>query len=427
MTILSIETSCDETAVAVVEGKKDKVLLRANVVASSLAMHAKTGGIIPEVAARAQLKFMLPVLTEALEKAFGYSEADITIKSPPIDEIAVTYGPGLIGPLLIGVETARTLSYVWKKPVIPVNHMMGHIYANFIGETENLVIARRNDEGTYRLVHPEAISLNNGIATAAKRPRNDTRKTLKESVPEFPLLALVVSGGHTDLIYMKQHGDYAVLGGTRDDAAGEAFDKIGRLLGLSYPAGAMIEERAKKGDAKRFCFPRPLIGEQTYDFSFSGLKTAVLREVMVLRHQAGASLQLAPKCSGADYKSAPAQKEENFSAMPRNDTVLNEKTVNDIAAGTQAAIVDVLVKKTLKAAVEFDVKSILLSGGVAANQMLRETFQSEILRQKINSKLYYPPKFLCTDNAAMIASAAYFDYKPIDWKELTANPQLYYE
>ena len=233
MTILGIETSCDETSVAIVQGKGDRVVRSANVVASSLALHAKTGGIIPEAAAREQLKFMLHVLAEALERAFGFKEKDISAVAPPIDAIAVTYGPGLIGSLLVGVECARTLSFVWKKPVIPVNHMMGHIYANF----------------------------------------------LENAMPEFPLLALVVSGGHTDLIYMKEHGDYGVLGGTRDDAAGEAFDKIGRLLGLPYPAGPVIEERARLGDEKRFRFPRPLIGEKDYDFSFSGLKTAVLREV----------------------------------------------------------------------------------------------------------------------------------------------------
>lgn len=337
MIILGIETSCDETSVAIIEGKGDKVRIKSNIVASSLAMHAKTGGVIPEVAARAQLKFMLPVLQEALEKA----------QEPQINAIAVTYGPGLIGPLLIGVETARTLSFVWKKPIIPVNHMMGHIYANFISEIRN------------------------------------------ETMPEFPVLALVVSGGHTDLILLEKHGNYRVLGGTRDDAAGEAFDKIGRLLGLSYPAGAVIEKRAKKGDEKRFRFPRPLLDKKTFDFSFSGLKTAVLREVRSIAH-------------------------------------IDEQTVNDISVGAQTAIVEVLVKKTLRAAEEVAAKSIVLSGGVAANQMLRETFQSEIERQNIGAKLYFPPKNLCTDNGAMIAAAAYFNHQSIDWKILSANPELYY-
>lgn len=351
MTILGIETSCDETSVAIIEGKKDFVELKSNIVASSLAQHAETGGIIPEVAARAQLKYILPVLQEALNKAFGLSEKDITASPPPVDAIAVTYGPGLIGPLLIGVETARTLSYVWNKPVIPVNHMLGHIYANFI------------------------------------QTSNSHLSSLISHIP-FPLIALVVSGGHTDLIYMKQHGDYQVLGGTRDDAAGEAFDKIGRLLGLPYPAGPVIEKLAKLGNAQKYHFPRPLMNPPSYDFSFSGLKTAVLREV---------------------------KKTKN----------LDDQTVSDISAGTQAAIIDVLVKKTLRAVQETGAKSLLLSGGVAANQTLRDQFST--LSTQYNIKFFTPAKNLCTDNAAMIASAAYFNYNPIDWKELTANPELYYE
>lgn len=342
MVILGIETSCDETSVAVVEGKGNVVILKANVVASSLSMHAQTGGIIPEVAARAQLKFILPVLQEALEKA----------SKPNIDAIAVTYGPGLIGPLLIGIETARALSFVWQKPLIPVNHMLGHVYANFI------------------------------------------RKSQNRGVPEFPLIALVASGGHTDLLYMKNHGFIRVIGRTRDDAAGEAFDKIGRLLGFPYPAGAVIEQRGKKGNAKQFCFPRPLSGIETYDFSFSGLKAAVLREVKNI------------------YK---------------NENKLEKRTINDIAAGTQAAIIDVLVKKTLRAAEEYTAKSILLSGGVSANQTLRETFRNEMRRLNATAKLFFPPKNLCTDNAAMIAAASYFNYHHVDWRLLSANPELCYE
>jgi N6-L-threonylcarbamoyladenine synthase len=382
MVILGIETSCDETSVALVEGKREHVILKSNAVASSLAQHAKTGGVIPEVAARAQMKFMLPVLKEALEKAFGNLSQELTSKPPPIDAIAVTYGPGLIGPLLVGVETARTLSFVWNKPVVPVNHMMGHIYANFIRENSKI-------------------------------------KTLnsKNPVPEFPLLALVVSGQHTDLLYMKRHGHYEVLGGTRDDAAGEAFDKIGRLLGLSYPAGAIIEKRSQNGDAKRFQFPRPLLNLKTHDFSFSGLKTAVLREVLTLgKAHTGEN----------DNHSIHSQRMGSF-ANPRNDISLDEQTVNDIAAGTQSAILDILVGKTLRAAKDLHVKSILLSGGVAANGTLRNTFQSEIERQNIDVQFFVPPKNLCTDNAAMIASAGYFYYKPIAWKELTVSPDLYYE
>ncbi len=354
MIILGIETSCDETSAAIIEGNASHVLLKSNVVASSLLLHAKTGGVIPEVAARQQLAYILPVISEAIEKGLGIGPNDMERAVPLIDAIAVTYGPGLIGSLLVGVETAKTLAYVWGKPLIPVNHMVGHIYANFIGVVQSSEF-----------------------------------KVQIHGVPEFPAIVLVVSGGHTDLLLLEEHGKLKVLGGTRDDAAGEAFDKIGRLLGLAYPAGPVIEERARKGNVKRFRFPRPLVDSKDYDFSFSGLKTAVLREIQKLGE-------------------------------------LNEQTINDLAAGTQEAAIDVLVKKTMQAAEEFAAKSIILSGGVAANGMLRERFLSEIEKQKSSAHLYFPAKSLCTDNAAMIAAAAYFDYQPVHWDRVTANPELYY-
>jgi N6-L-threonylcarbamoyladenine synthase len=333
MKILGIESSCDETAAAVIEGTDETVTLLSNVVASSLALHAKTGGVIPENAAREQLKFILPVIHEAIQTA-GTSFEEL-------DAIAVTYGPGLIGSLLVGVETAKTLALVLDKPLIPVNHMVGHIYANFIDQNEIT----------------------------------------------FPLLALVVSGGHTDLLLMKQHEDLQLLGGTRDDAAGEAFDKIGRLLGLPYPAGPMMENLAKEGDPKRFRFPRPLIGSDDFEFSFSGLKTAVLREV---------------------------QKQKS----------LDDQTVKDLARATQDAIIDVLTKKTLKAAKKYNVQSILLSGGVAANETLRNAFSTA--SSQLSIKFFAPEKSLCTDNAAMIAAAGYFNNQPKPINAITANPELYF-
>jgi N6-L-threonylcarbamoyladenine synthase len=362
MTILGIETSCDETAAAIIEGKDDLVLLKSSVLATSLAMHAKTGGIIPEQAAREQVKYILPVIKETLAKA--------NITPQELDAIAVTYGPGLIGSLLVGVETAKTLAYVLDKPIIPVNHMVGHIYANFI-------------------CHPE---------DSSPSAQNDIK---------FPLLALVVSGGHTDLLLIKHHGDFQLLGGTRDDAAGEAFDKIGRMLGLSYPAGPEIERLAKDGDPKRFRFPRPLLHENTYEFSFSGLKTAVLREVQKIKKVPS---PLKGEGQGEGEK-------------------LNNRTICDLARGTQDAIIDVLVKKTMRAAKEYNVKSILLSGGVAANQTLRDNFKNELITHnaELKTKFFAPAKNLCTDNAAMIASAAYFNFKPVDWKNITADPELYFE
>jgi len=361
MKILGIETSCDETAAAVIVGEKDRVILKSSVLATSLALHAKTGGIIPEQAAREQAKFILPVIKETLNKALDTHDTLDALQK--IDAIAVTYGPGLIGSLLVGVETAKTLAYVLNKPLVPVNHMVGHIYANFIGTNTNIV--------------PNPSSL----------------------VPQFPLLSLVVSGGHTDLLLMKHHGNFNLLGGTRDDAAGEAFDKIGRMLGLSYPAGPEIERLAQSGDPNRFRFPRPLLHENTYEFSFSGLKTAVLREVTQLTNQ----------------KKLDARR-----------LTLDAQTTADLARAAQDAIIEVLVKKTLRATQEYSVKSILISGGVAANQTLREQFEVNAKRLSLDAEIFAPQRSLCTDNAAMIASAAYFNFNPLPWQDITADPELYF-
>lgn len=323
MRILGIETSCDETGAAVIE-KTENLSIVTNVVSSSINFHSKTGGIIPEVAAREQVKFIIPVIEKALK------EVD------DIDAIAVTNGPGLNGSLLIGVETAKTLSFVLNKPLIPVNHLLGHIYANWIDKTD---------------------------------------------IPQFPAIALVVSGGHTDLIYIKDHGKIKWLGGTRDDAAGEAFDKIGRLLGFPYPGGPEIEKAANKSQGADLNFPRPMIDSNDFDFSFSGLKTAVLRETM--------------------------------------RGVLNRE--NEIAFSVQNAVIDVLISKTLKAISEYKVKSLLLGGGVAANQKLREKFQ---LKSPV--QLFIPEKNLCTDNGAMIATAAFYNDDTIPWQKIKAMPELYF-
>jgi N6-L-threonylcarbamoyladenine synthase len=346
MTILGIETSCDETAAAIIRGEKNskKVKLLSNCVASSVSLHAKTGGIIPEIASREQVKHIISVIKKALEK----------MSMKDIDAIAVTVGPGLIGSLLVGVETAKTLAYVFGKPIIPTNHLIGHIYANWI-EEENI---------------------NSGNI-------------------EFPLLSLVVSGGHTDLVLITDHGKIKWLGGTRDDAAGEAFDKIGRLLDLPYPGGPSIEKYAKLGNPKRFNFPKPLIDSEDFDFSFSGLKTAALKEILKL-------------------------KEENNGKLP-------EKDIQDICACLQKTIIDILIFKTLKAARRYKVKSILLGGGVSANQALGERFELEIKNLILKVQLFIPEKKLCTDNAAMIATAAFFNYKGAAWQKITANPELYFD
>lgn len=347
MKILTIETSCDETAAAIVSKnpKENYAKVLSNVVTSSLLYHSKTGGIIPDIAAREQLKFIIPVIEKAI------NDAKVAIKD--IDAIAVTKGPGLIGSLLIGVETAKTLAYLWNKPIIPVNHLLGHIYANFI-----------------------------------KTPKLDARRLTLNTI-QFPALALLVSGGHTDLVVIKSHKNFKWLGGTRDDAAGEAFDKIGRLLKLPYPGGPAIEKVSERGIAGRFTFPRPMIGSKDFDFSFSGLKAAVMREV---------------------------KKTKN----------MDEKTKADIAASVQKSIIEVLVRKTMKATKKYNVKSILLGGGVAANQQLRSELKCKMANDKCKIDFFAPQKSLCTDNAAMIGAYAAFNYKPVELKRVTADPQLYF-
>jgi N6-L-threonylcarbamoyladenine synthase len=341
MTIFSIETSCDETAAAIVskDFKDGFVKVLSNVVSSSLDLHSKTGGIIPNVAAREQLKSIIPVIEKKIEKS--------KLKVENLDAIAVTIGPGLIGSLLIGVETAKTLSYLWNKPIIPINHLLGHIYANFI-----------------QTLNHKSFDIN------------------------FPALALLVSGGHTDLIIFENHYNFKWLGGTLDDAAGEAFDKIGRLLNLPYPAGPTIEAMAKIGNEKAFNFPRPMIGSRNFDFSFSGLKAAVAREVIKIKN-------------------------------------MDEKIKTNIAACVQKSIIEVLIRKTLKAAKKYNVKSILLGGGVAANQKLRDEFKLEIKNWGLDIELFYPEKSLCTDNAAMIGTYAIFHPEKTSWDKITANPELY--
>ena len=335
MIILSVETSCDETASALVE---DGIREIASVVASSKEFHEKTGGIVPEVAARKQVEFVVPVIDGVLNKFIekkGFSSKKDADKH--IDGIAVTVGPGLIGSLIVGVEAAKALSLAWNKPVVPVNHLVGHIYANFVD-------------------NPKSI--------------------------EFPAVVLVVSGGHTDLILMKGHGSFEYLGGTLDDAAGEAFDKTARLLGLSkYLGGAQLSQKASecKNNFIEGKLPRPMIREENFDFSFSGLKTAVRRLV---------------------------EKE----ALP----------VEVVAREFENAVVDVLVAKTIRAAKKFKVRSILLGGGVSANQLLRNRIEVE----GTDFSVYIPKPQLCTDNGVYIASAAYFNFRPVKLEKLNANPSL---
>jgi N6-L-threonylcarbamoyladenine synthase len=339
--ILGLETSCDETAAAVVADGRS---ILSNVVASQTELHRPYGGVFPEVASRQHVLDITPVIEEALAQA-GTSWAGL-------EAIAVTFGPGLVGSLLVGVNVAKAIAWAKGLPMIGVNHLEAHLYANWLYTSRQ------------------------GINAESPPP-----------APRFPLLCLIVSGGHSDLVWMTAHGQYRVLGRTVDDAAGEAFDKVARLLGLGYPGGPAIQKAAEGGNPTRFDFPRAMLKEG-YDFSFSGVKTAVLRVVQ--------------KFEGSGKKPS---KERSGQIPSRTSTVLRPLPVADLAASFQAAVVDVLVQKTRRAAEEFQVEEVLLAGGVASNTLLRGQMVA-----RIKVPVLYPPPILCTDNAAMVASAGYFKH-----------------
>jgi len=389
MKILAIETSCDETSAAVI-GEKQLAssssrgpIILSNVVSSQINLHAKYGGVVPEVAARAHIENIIPVIKEAL------SESETKLKD--IDHIAVTYGPGLIGSLVVGVETAKALSLATGKPVVPINHLEGHIYANFIRGIMNYELRISN------------------------KTRNSKLETRNYKEPQFPIIALLVSGGHSMLIYMKDHLNYKVIGQTRDDAAGEAFDKGAKILGLGYPGGPIISHEAEKGDAEKYNFPvidlteKPKRGKDGFlvypkpslDFSFSGLKTSLLAKAKQLTINPS-------KVLGTGKKQ------------------LTIKEKRDLAAGFQKAIIDTLVQNSLRAVGEYKPKTFILSGGVAANKMLRETLGSEISKVSPKTSYLIPDTSLCTDNAAMIGAAAYYhiNLKKVPKGTFSAEPNL---
>jgi len=322
--ILAIESSCDETAAAVVENGRS---ILSSIVASQADLHARYGGVFPEVASRMHIQAIYPVVQQTLQDAF--------LSLTDVDAIAVTRGPGLPGSLVVGMNVAKGLALSTGLPLVGVNHLEAHLYSAW-------------------LYHEAQSSM--GSNQAPPEP------------PEFPLLALIVSGGHTELVLMRDHLTYQFLGATLDDAAGEAFDKVARLIGLDYPGGPAIQKAAERGKPHAFAFPRAWL-EDSWNFSFSGLKTAVLREVR------------------------------------RLEQVRTELPVADLAASFQAAVVDVLVGKTLRAAEAFEAKEILVAGGVSANRPLRQAFQ-----EQAKCRVHIPPIELCTDNAAMIGGVGYYRF-----------------
>ncbi|MCQ2538791.1 MAG: tRNA (adenosine(37)-N6)-threonylcarbamoyltransferase complex transferase subunit TsaD [Lachnospiraceae bacterium] len=313
--ILAIESSCDETAAAVVRNGRTVL---SNVIYSQIDLHTLYGGVVPEIASRKHIEKVNVVIEQALK--------DAGMELNDVDAIAVTYGPGLVGALLVGVASAKAIAYAAKKPLVGVHHIEGHVSANF-------------------LEHPDL---------------------------EPPFLCLIVSGGHTHLVVVKDYGEYEILGRTQDDAAGEAYDKVARAIGLGYPGGPKIDKVAKEGNPKAIVFPRAKVDDNPYDFSFSGLKSAVL-----------------------NYLNQAEMKNEPYVQA-------------DVAASFQAAVVDVLVDKTIHAAKEYGFKTIALAGGVASNSALRAGMKEACDKRNIN--LIYPSPIYCTDNAAMIGAAGYYEY-----------------
>ena len=329
--ILAIESSCDETAAAVVKNGREVL---SNVISSQIALHTLFGGVVPEIASRKHIENIDGVISKAME--------DAAVTFDDIDAIGVTYGPGLVGALLVGLAEAKALAYTLKKPLVGVHHIEGHMCANYIQD--------------------------------------------KDFKP--PYVALVVSGGHSHLLYVKDYGEYEILGRTRDDAAGEAYDKVARAIGMGYPGGPKIDKAAKEGNPHAVEFPRVFLEDDSYDFSFSGLKSAVLNYI----------------------------NKQNMMGIEINQ--------NDVAASFQKAVIEVLVEKTIKAAKEKGVTSVAMAGGVASNSALRA-----LMSEKCNENGFHlniPDPILCTDNAAMIGSAAYYEYIKgrRDTLDLNANPNL---
>lgn len=366
--ILAIESSCDETAAAVVKNGREVL---SNAISSQIALHTLYGGVVPEIASRKHIEKVIPVVQEAL------TGARMTIDD--IDAVAVTYGPGLVGCLLVGVGTAKAIAYAAKKPLIGVHHIEGHVAANYI-------------------CHPDL---------------------------EPPFLCLIVSGGHTHIVVVEDYGTYRIIGRTHDDAAGEAFDKIARAIGLGYPGGPKLDKLAKEGNPDAIAFPRAHIDGCPYDFSFSGVKSAVLNYLNTEKMKARDNGRGTDgEAEGGHRTAAPAHHgvptggdAEGTEFCP--DVFSDGITKADLAASFQASVVDVLVTRTIAAADALGMDKVAIAGGVACNSALRAKMRE--VGEAAGKKIYYPEPILCTDNAAMIGSAAYYEYLAGHTADLTLN------
>ena len=395
MKILGIETSCDETAAAVVE---DGVRILSNVVVSQIDIFAEYGGVIPEVAARSHLEAMMPVVNKALSDA-GCTWGDI-------DAIAVTHAPGLLGSLLIGTLTARTLAILHDKPLYAVHHLKSHVCANWLSNAEEtkpvfssagLEFSSTSYAGSRAEPplrgEPVRPGRNIGVENSNQNFMLQKRQVLVSQTPQFPLIALVISGGHTQILYMPAHNQFEIIGTTRDDAVGECFDKVAKILGLPYPGGPSIAKAALEGNAEKYKLPHPKI--ESLDFSFSGLKTAVLRAV---QKELGLPI------------SHPSYDLKNH---------LSEKQVADFAASFQKTAVEILCEKLALALEQHpDAQSVVIAGGVSANKALREALP----------EAYFPTPSLSGDNGAMVAAAAYYEItsgvEPVDPYSLNIYPRI---
>jgi len=367
--ILAIESSCDETAAAVVRNGREVL---SNIISSQIALHTLYGGVVPEIASRKHIEKINPVITEALAKA-GMTLGEM-------DAIAVTYGPGLVGSLLVGVAEAKAIAYAAEKPLIGVHHIEGHVSANYIS-------------------HPEL---------------------------EPPFLCLVVSGGHTHIVMVEDYGTYRIIGRTHDDAAGEAYDKIARAIGLGYPGGPKVDALAKQGDPEAIAFPRAHIEDCPYDFSFSGLKSAVLNYINIEKMKLRDAAKTKAENESSDSKPAPVLAKHGVPTGGETEgtescpEVFSDGTTKaDLAASFQAAVVDVLVTRTIAAAKAQGVNTVAIAGGVASNSALRNRMRE--VGEANGMKVLYPEQVLCTDNAAMIGAAAYYEFLRSNTADLTLN------